>query len=224
MISIIIVDIFFNLNNNTICVIICELEGEDMKVDENNILDVIEQRGISTSSFWLENLLLSIPSEDERIAAMEKIEHLLHPNTLMYIIVRIDDNDKRIKVFDRYIKNFGIQQFMYMLFCLDDEKQEEFLDNHIAYFDESSIKTIFKETYKMRYHGINRDRLLNKYIDMFDTMSIYLILLDLNSYEYDMETAVEYLISKTNNEETIQRILDAMHKMYPDYTCKVKHK
>lgn len=167
------------------------------------------------SSEELEDLLLKIKDEDLRIKKLDDVSSLMSAYSLMYVIVRIDDNKKRIEVFDKYVNRFNTQNFMYMLMCLNDEEQEDFIDKHIAYFDGYSLTTIWKKTYKLYYQGVNRDRLLDKYIDKLDKLCLSLIIIDLVSYEYDYVEAIEYLLSKTQNDVTIENIYNAARAINP---------
>ena len=190
--------------------------------NSENIEEDIRKNFKEITNIDLENLLLQIEDEDQRIAMLDKIATFMPPDSILYIIIRIRDYDKKIKTFDKYLNVFYERNFMHMLNTLDEEKQEEFLDNHIEYFSNSNLATIFDRTYKMNYRGINRDRLLSKFIDKLEELPMALVLLNLMSYEYEIDSAVNYLLSKTNNEVTLDTIYKAASMFKSDYKVKVK--
>ena len=194
-----------------------------MKNEEivKEIVDTINTKkfnNVLEKNSYLEKQLLSIANEDLLIKVLDAVSNQLSVYSLLSIILRIRDNNKKMELFDKYIDRFTNQHFMQFLMSLDDDKQEFFLDSHEEFQQGSILLSIWLGTYKMHFMGINRDRLLNKYIDKFDKESFALILINLKAYEYDFDSAVNYLLEKTNNDTTINNIYKGAKTIYPNYS------
>ncbi len=194
--------------------ITCELK------DKDNIVDLIIRYSNIIPSKELKDLLLKIDDLEIRYILLDNLLNKLDSNHVIEILKKESDCDKKMELFDKYFIKFNNDDIYQMYGGIDDDKKEFFLDKYINY--ENSY-VLFRICEWNKYYGkekISTDTILNKYIDIFNPLALsYVIknvLLGINDNNTISDT-INYLLSKTNNKETIKIIYNAVALVDPEF-------
>lgn len=192
-----------------ICIIIESLKKDD------NIIGLTKKYKEHLPSFELKKILLRIKDEDSLYKLLDEVYKYMTPDSIMDLIIRIKNYNNRVRTFNKYISLFGDSDLRTMLINIEDSKQEEFLDRHIKYYNSSLIVRIWEEIEYGWFPGLDRDKLINNYIDTFTEADIAQIIKNLMDKGNDYGQVIFYLLFKTTNPDTIKRIYNCTgYKLY----------
>lgn len=189
--------------------------------DKDNIVDLIIRYSNIIPSKELKDLLLKIDDLGTRYLLLDNLLNKLDSNHVIEILKKESDCDKKMELFDKYFIKFNNDDIYQMYGDIDDDKKEFFLDKYINY--ENSY-VLFRICLWNKYcikEKISADTILNKYIEIFNPLTLsYVIkdvLLGINDNNTITNDVLNYLLSKTNNKDTIKMIYNAVALVDPEF-------
>ena len=184
------------------------------------IIDLINRYSNIIPSKELKDLLLKIDDLGIRYILLDNLLNKLDSNHVIEILKKESDCDKKMELFDKYFIKFNNDDIYQMYGAIDDDKKEFFLDKYINYENSYVLFRICGWNKYFIKGKISTDTILNKYIEIFNPLTLsYVIkdvLLGINDNNTITNDVLNYLLSKTNNKDTIKMIYNAVALVDPE--------
>lgn len=182
--------------------------------EEETKIHLLKRYSQKMTSYDLKKLLLQISDEKLKLELLDEVHDLMESNDIMDIIIKIDSEQVKENIFKKYVEIFTNQDLYTMYLYVDDSKKEDFLERNINYYNSYLLYRIYSHIihWSENDNVKKADNLLNKYIDLFNTLSLsWLIDFTLEyTEEKNIKVMTQNLVNKTNNKATIKMIYNAV--------------
>ncbi len=187
--------------------------------EEETKIHLLKRYSKKMTSDDLKKLLLQIKDEKLKLELLDDIYDLMESNDIMDVIIKIDSKQEKENTFKRYIERFNNQDLYTMYLYVDDSKKEEFLEKYINYYNSYLLYRVYSFIllYSENDYVNKANNFLNNYINLFDTLSLSLVINSTLKYTGDIKNLTQNLVNKTNNKATIKRIYNAVALVDSEY-------
>lgn len=132
---------------------------------------------------------------------------------IVCLINNLEDQDLRIKLFDKYKNNIDYDQFWSLMVYLDTDNKKIFIEKYKKYFTSYFFEKI------VNFHIFSCDYVLKNYIDYINPQGFKIILstkLYYSRKDFSLDENLDYLLSLTSNKTTIMNILNGFALIEPE--------